>query len=496
MPHRPPRQERTTPEISFEGGISYLDHSQLKPNQHVVGQNWWLDRDNVVRPRPGNQRWTQGAPPGFEVQGLWDYRRQSDQVNRLMEFAGGILWEGNDGDGTVRQIKTGLSTTKRGWAFTAQDRFWFCDGIDTPLMYDGITGTVRRIGLVNPPSVPTVVLVALAGNLPAEEHFYQYTYVREEAGLKVLESNPSPESTKVTNDAANAQNDVTVKASPDANVTHIYIYRRSSVSVLDYKFVAKVSNSDQTYRDNILIASLGAFAFWSASGGEEDHGYPPATIFGFPIELHRDGRAFAWGPKSQLLYSRVLQFDRWPGASGGALNSTAVGIQLFIGEDDGDEGQALISEGDVLACLKRYNVYRLIGDGPSADNGLPGSWRVQKLPTTFGCAAPASAARGPAGTYWLSDASVVRIHDVRGVPIMIGRDILPWVKRSSDITKGVGWVWERYYFLFLPFGSRWEGHAYNVVNGSWWPMIGMDAQAFATREDQRLFWAGILEADK
>lgn len=491
-------REVTTDPLFFDGGISYLDQSQVRPNQHVAGRNWILDRDNVVRVRPGNRRWNATAL-GARFQGLWDFRKSTGE-NTLVAYAGGTLQKGHQPTQVFTELLAGLNASVRGWAEVLQDLFWFCNGIDTPRVTD--LGSTFRIGIVHPAAAPTVALVALAGNLPAEDHFYRYTYVREDGGVKTRESNPSAESVKVTNTAGSAQNDVTVVASADAQVTHIYIYRRSATTTPEEKFVAKVSNTGQTYRDNIAATALGGFAFWTESGGEEDHGYPLDTIYA--IELHRDGRLYAWGPKSRLHYTRVLQPAYYPGSSGGVLGGTAIGVTLIINEDDGDEGVVLISESDDLLCLKRYNAYRLIGDGPTADDGTLGNWRVEKVATRHGCAAPASAARGEAGTFWTSDEGPVRVDERSGLPIPINRQIEPWIRESSDITKAHGWVQGRYYFLYLPFirsgVAVWEGHVYNVVNpsnnparGSWWPIKDLYVEAIAALEDGTMVWGGSLD---
>jgi hypothetical protein len=489
VPHRKPAGQIITPPLTFDGGNNYLDQSQVRPNQLVAGRNWWRDLDGVVRPRPGNKVWN-AAALNADFQGLWEYRRQSDQVNRLMAYAGGTLFKGDDATKSFTLLVASLDTGARGFAVTAQDKFWFCNGKQTPRVFDG-TNTYR-IGIIPPGSAPTVALVAGSGNLPAEDHYYRYTYVREEGGVKVRESNPSPESTKVTNNASNAQNDVTVTASPDGQVTHIYIYRRSSSSVPEYKFVAKVSNTTQTYRDNIAVGSLGGFAFWEPSGGEEDHGYPPDDIIA--LTLHRDGRMYAWGSKSRLYYTRVLQYHYYPGA--GSVGAR-LGFQIIVNEDDGDEGMAVLSEGDDLWLLKRHHVYRLLGDGPSKDDGLPGNWKIEQVPTIYGCAARSSAATGPAGAFWLSDDGPVRVDTRSGLPRLVGLELRPWLDTATDITKAVGWVWKFYYWLWIPVaGGKWQGHVYDARNGSWWRVEDMDAQAFATRENGDLVWGGILQADK
>lgn len=492
MPHRKPAAEIVSPALGFDGGFNYLDQSQVKPNQLVAGRNWWRDLDGVVRPRPGNRVWN-AVSLGADFQGLWEYRRQSDQVNRLMAYAGGTLFKGDDTSKSFALLLTNLDTGAIGWAANAQDDWWFCNGVQTPRVYEDATN-LFRIGVVPPSTAPAVALVALAGNLPAEDHYYRYTYVREDGGTVVRESNPSPESAKVTNDAAHAQNDITVVASTDAQVTHIYIYRRSSTSVPEFKFVGKTTNVGGTFRDNVAASGLGAFAFWEPSGGEEDHGYPPDDLFGMLPEPHRDGRLYAWGPQSRLYYTRVNQFHYWPGA--GAVG-TRTGFQIVVGADDGDEGQALLSEGDDLWALKRRNVYRLLGDGPSTDDGLPGSWKIEKVPTPYGCAARASASVGPAGAFWLSDWGPVRVDTRSGLPRLIGLELRPWLETATDLTKARGCVWGWYYLLFIPVaGGKWEGHAFDARTSTWWPLFDMDVTALTVREDGTLVWGGILEVDK
>lgn len=492
MPHVRRAAQLESPPLTFDGGFNYLDQSRVKANQLTSGRNWWQDEDGVVRPRPGNKVWN-AAALGAEFQGLWEYRRASDQVNRLIAYAGGTLFKGDDTTKSFTLLLTDLNTGARGFLVQAQDLFWWCNGKDAPRVSDA--STITRIGISNPAAAPTVALVAVAGNLPLEAHTYRYAYVREEGGIKVREGNPSAASAAVTPVSGSQQIDVTVTASTDAQVTHIYIYRTSATTVPEAKFVAKVTNTTQTYRDNIAVGGLGGFAFWETSGGLEDHGYPPVDLFA--VALHRDGRMYGWSTKSRLLYTRANAFHYWPGASGGVSGAAPNGIKLIISEDDGDEGQAILSEGDDLWLLKRYHVYRLLGDGPTQDDGLRESWRVEQVPTMLGCAARASAALGPAGAFWLSDAGPVQVEPRSGLPRLIGEGILPWLETTTDITKAVGWVWKWYYFLFVPVaGGKWEGHVFDVRNRSWWPLEDMHALAFASREVGTLVWGGILEVDK
>lgn len=492
MPHVRRAAQLESPPLTFDGGFNYLDQSRVKANQLTSGRNWWQDEDGVVRPRPGNKVWN-AAALGAEFQGLWEYRRASDQVNRLIAYAGGTLFKGDDTTKSFTLLLTDLNTGARGFLVQAQDLFWWCNGKDAPRVSDA--STITRIGISNPAAAPTVALVAVAGNLPLEAHTYRYAYVREEGGIKVREGNPSAASAAVTPVSGSQQIDVTVTASTDAQVTHIYIYRTSATTVPEAKFVAKVTNTTQTYRDNIAVGGLGGFAFWETSGGLEDHGSPPTDLFA--VALHRDGRMYGWSTKSRLLYTRANTFHYWPGASGGVSGAAPNGIKLIISEDDGDEGQAILSEGDDLWLLKRYHAYRLLGDGPTQDDGLVGSWRVEQVPTMLGCAARASAALGPAGAFWLSDAGPVQVEPRSGLPRLIGEGILPWLETTTDITKAVGWVWKWYYFLFVPVaGGKWEGHVFDVRNRSWWPLEDMHALAFASREVGTLVWGGILEVDK
>lgn len=493
MPHRKPAGELTPPPLGFDGGYNYLDQSRVRPHQLVSGRNWFRDEDEVVRPRPGNKVWNSSSL-GAAFDGLWEYRPSSG-TNRLIALAGGSLFKGDDATKSFSLLLTGLTSGKRGYLAQAQDLVLVCNGTDIPRVSNATD--IFRLGIVHPAAAPTVALVAVAGNLPLEAHNYRYTYIRKEGGVKVRESNPSAESATVTPVAGSQQIDVTVVASTDAQVTNIHLYRKSATSVLEYKFVAELTNTGQTYRDNIAVGSLGGFAFWEKSGGQEDHGYPPADLVALIARPHRDGRLYAWGDKGRVYYTRVNQFHYWPGASGGATGTAAKGVSLIIGEDDGDDRQAALSEGDDALFLKRQHVYRLLGDGPSKDDGTVGSWRVEQVPSDLGCAAPASAAIGPAGAFWLSDQGMVQVDRRSGLPVLIGEEIQPWVEKSTDITKAVGWVFKWWYFLSLPMsGGKREVHAYDARNRSWWPCFDMDATAFTTRETGVLVWGGILEVDK
>jgi hypothetical protein len=145
-----------------------------------------------------------------------------------------------------------------------QNSGWVGIGTTTPSTRFHVAGTSVSdklqldIGLnINPviPDVPTVSLVAGAGNVDAGIHYYYVTYITSIGETELKTSSPS----SVTTDASNGQVSVTLPTSTDYRVTGRKIYRSTAGSSYwsNVKLVATISdNSTTSYIDNIADASL------------------------------------------------------------------------------------------------------------------------------------------------------------------------------------------------------------------------------------------------
>ena len=127
---------------------------------------------------------------------------------------------------------------------------------DTTANQVNLSGNLNLNQVSAPSAAPTVAVNTTSGNLDST-YYYVYSYVTP-SGI----TNYSPVSSSVT--PVNQQVNVTVTASTNPLVTGINIYRTKAGETSSGPFYlvnsSPLSNTTQTYTDNIADASLGAAA--------------------------------------------------------------------------------------------------------------------------------------------------------------------------------------------------------------------------------------------
>ncbi len=152
---------------------------------------------------------------------------------------------------------------------------------------------------------------------------------------------------------------LTVRQSPDPQVTAIRVYRTLANQDGSWYFVAQLANANQTYIDNIADTALGqllktfsnepppdsttVLAVWTTAG----------TLIGIDNgQITAGGEQVVWGDAPDIV-NGLYKLESWP------LNNT-----LFVNRDDGDHLVGLGVFYDSVVVWKGRSMHRIIGAPP------------------------------------------------------------------------------------------------------------------------------------
>lgn len=156
---------------------------------------------------------------------------------------------------THADVVTGLATLQEIFFASAFGALFTSNSQDAPKRIDGnsVGGTACTNRTMGPPVPVTGVAVAAgaAGN-PNGTYIGIVTAVREESGIKVLESDWSNLATKAL---VSQKRVYTWTATADARVTHYYIYGTDATGSVFY-YLGKVAVGTVTYTDNALDTAI------------------------------------------------------------------------------------------------------------------------------------------------------------------------------------------------------------------------------------------------
>jgi len=138
-----------------------------------------------------------------------------------------------------------------------QDKLYWTSGSLAKKYFAGIE---QDLGIAKPGTAPITVLNAATGITATVQ--YMYTYYNSVDGT---ESEPSAISAELV--LSNQSADVSVTASPDAQVTHIWLYRIGG-TFLVFNKVTELSNITQTYTDSDPETALAIISNTSTYNGK------------------------------------------------------------------------------------------------------------------------------------------------------------------------------------------------------------------------------------
>jgi len=273
--------------IKPTGGINkYLDAIELPDDQFQDCSNIHISNGKLMK-RPAKLIWyaTAYSQPFY---GVTEYIDKTG-TSRVLLVSGNKLYENDGTTSTERDTVAAENThfhTLRGKCFynsaTVQRRI------------DGTTPAA--VGLAAPDSAPTTA-AGIAGALTGS-YAVKVTFVIEESGARVYESDPSTVSNSTTL-SSQKLNLTGVPVSADARVTHRYIYRTTAGGA-KYWYDGKIAdNTTTTYTTEVTDASLGAEV-------EVNHGQPNQAS----ISCGCNERQF-WADGSVLRHSESAQTDTY-----------------------------------------------------------------------------------------------------------------------------------------------------------------------------------------
>jgi hypothetical protein len=203
----------------------------------------------TVRKRPG---WVSKMAFSEPILGAYDYMKVEPlggvTIYQMVK-AGTSLYATQNWDATVTAIDAGLSGTEYLSCATANNRFYYCDGLVFRVT-DGVSRYNAQITRPAPADVATLALTGATGNL-AGVYDYKYTFYSPTWGQ---ESPASDASLTVTAGAADEKQVVVTMATaaPDARVTIKRVYRRKvSAQESVWKYVGEVAVGTATFTDNV-----------------------------------------------------------------------------------------------------------------------------------------------------------------------------------------------------------------------------------------------------
>lgn len=171
----------------------------------------------------------------------------SDGARHLLVQEGGRLHY-STGDTLFTQVASGFAADTNFEFATTQDRVYFCNGINSPQVYDRTTNyggvvyvapQVKTAGAQAPVSAPSVAVVA-TGNVPVGAHTYKITYLYYEGE----ESNGGPASLTATTTPGNQKVNLTAIAIGGYGVIARKIYRDNADGV--YVLVGTITDNVTT----------------------------------------------------------------------------------------------------------------------------------------------------------------------------------------------------------------------------------------------------------
>lgn len=350
--------------FSLNGGVDeYRDPWDIGDNRLQSAADCFID-GYTNKLRPGKRLFGPTFTDKFD--GVHEYI-DSTGTSRLLVKSGDTVYKVTASDKTA--IDTGLSVEETHF-HTHRGKCYY-NGATTQRKIIG--DTASRIGVVAP--ITAMMSVVSVGSITAT-YTYCYTYVIEENGIKLYESNPSPALTlELTSNSVK----LAPYASSDSRVNARYLYRTTDAgSTLQY--LGRIANNLQSdvsyapiaeaeFNDTVADSALGALL-------ETDHDVPVSctiteganeTMFG--IFGNRLTHSLPAHTESYLEYQDADDyFHVLPhGSTGTGLkkvyNSATAREDLYVFEANathvlpgGDKNTPLITLSKIIGCVQHDTI--------------------------------------------------------------------------------------------------------------------------------------------
>jgi len=300
--------------IPLDGGVDeYHDTTEVAKNRKLSAVDIHID-GGKLRKRPGVRAWSTAY---FDRRdGFHEYIDQNGVARLLVAYSGGVV---QVDESNITGLDSGLTHEKLTFQ-TYRGRCYY-NGANTQRK---ITNTsAARIGIAAPTMALEVSASGLAGNLTGT-YYYKFTYVIEESGIKVWESDPSPISNAATITgkkgvfalSGSSHADYITQLAADTRINRIYVYRTTAGGsvfqlVDDWETTPDLILNGIT--ENIADANLGALL-------ETNHGEPTqgticqgASNRMFWIDGNKIRHSELAYTESYLEYSEPTSFVELPG---------------------------------------------------------------------------------------------------------------------------------------------------------------------------------------
>jgi hypothetical protein len=347
-----PTVRKETKLIPVDGGVDeYHDIFNMADNRKRSCVDYHIS-GGVLSYRPGRRKW--GPDFTERIDGVCE-TIDPDNVVRLLVKSGNDVWQVESGSKT--SLDSGLTQEVTNFV-THRGRCWY----NGPSTQRKITRDVAApVGLAAPTQAPTIShsSTGLTG-----AYAWKYTFVIEEAGIKVWESNPS---LALIHSLSNENAVLLADASADARVNARYFYRTTASGNV-YQYTGKVSDNiaASSYTDTVADALLGSVI-------EDNHGVPVQGT----IACGCNERMF-WIDKDKLRYSEQAHTEAYQEYQGTALNTN------FILLPNGGYGTSLKKIYNATTAREDLYIFQA-----GALHALPGGDPNQTIVTvseTIGCA--------------------------------------------------------------------------------------------------------------
>ncbi len=357
----------------------------------------------------------------------------------LIVGGGGNIYADPSGQGNPVASYSGLTADIPASMLDFGQNLFHVNGTDGNLKFDGTNW--YRMGVAAPAAAPGVASSGVGAF--SGEYLYCYVYVHKNAttGYETL-SKISPLTTLTV--ANVAQFNVSVVASADPQVTHIRIYRESSVAV-GLKQLVELANTTAVYPDTTPDASMTTNIEFPLEGEPLDKNGTSVVLSGVCQWKSR-----LWGWSGQYLYStREGRPERF-------FNSSSTEFQPVL--VDSQSNQNIIAAIPFRNCIVVWTSSKMFLITGDAEPFVRSEYLVR-----CGCVAWRSAVVCAGRLMWLSSNGVYS-WDGESMPVNVseqinrdfekkGRGIFDTVSTSLQYACGVYFDSEDEYRLSLPRGS-------------------------------------------
>lgn len=303
-----------------------------------------LSENGGFHSRPGRTRGNNGSPLITTGHSIFWFVDDAN-VEHLLIGVSGNIYDDGDAAGTPALSYAGLTADQRAYCAAFKGFFWYANGTDAPIKFDGnIDDGWTPVGTTAPAAAPVVTDLAVAGNLDGT-YLYRYCYVYKNAGLSYgSESAQSARTAEIT--VANSKIQVDVIASGEAHVDNIRIFRSSTTST-KWHLLIELANSTASYTDNIADTTI----VDNRAIDSIHEGKPEANLGGIAMWRNR-----LWGWYGRKLYwtKENIPEKWWSASSKGTIPES-------VDDDEAEPIKFIFPYRNALIIWTTTKVYGMFG---------------------------------------------------------------------------------------------------------------------------------------